>query len=172
VPQLIEANARVGGKQRTRALQRGPLVYCLEQIDQPEGTSLQNVSLRRASSNSGKDSSESFEKDCWAACVWGAKVRSAQVLPRGGRSIFGGCTREFVIQGGMKFIPITRGEPAATPMQVGRRYRGVETGMLPSGCDANRVELSSEEGTIYRAPTFVRRALFSHSNRAFLPAGS
>src|SRR5882757_5046029 len=69
VPQLIEANARVVENSGRVALQRGPLVYCLEQIDQPEGTSLANVSLRRGIHNSGKDSSESFEKDLLGGVV-------------------------------------------------------------------------------------------------------
>jgi len=68
-PQLIEANARVVENSGRVALQRGPLVYCLEQIDQPEGTSLADVSLRRDIHNSGKDSSESFEKDLLGGVV-------------------------------------------------------------------------------------------------------
>jgi len=62
-PQLIEANARVVENSGRVALQRGPLVYCLEQIDQPEGTSLADVSLHTGSRNSGGGFSESFEKD-------------------------------------------------------------------------------------------------------------
>jgi len=68
-PQLIEANARVVEDSGRVALQRGPLVYCLEQIDQPEGTSLADVSLRRGSHNSEEDLSESFEKDLLGGVV-------------------------------------------------------------------------------------------------------
>ena len=68
-PQLVEANARVVEDSGRVALQRGPLVYCLEQIDQPEGTSLADVSLRRGSHISGKDLSESFEKDLLGGVV-------------------------------------------------------------------------------------------------------
>jgi len=68
-PQLIEANARVVENSGRVALQRGPLVYCLEQIDQPEGTSLADVSLRRGSRDSGKNFSESFEKDLLGGVV-------------------------------------------------------------------------------------------------------
>jgi len=63
VPQLIEANARVVENRGRVALQRGPLVYCLEQLDQPEGTSLADVSVRTGSRNSGGGFAESFEKD-------------------------------------------------------------------------------------------------------------
>ena len=62
-PQLIEANARVVENSGRVALQRGPLVYCLEQLDQPEGTSLADVSVRTGSRNSGGGFSESFEED-------------------------------------------------------------------------------------------------------------
>lgn len=68
-PQLVEANARVVENSGRVALQRGPLVYCLEQIDQPEGTSLADVSLRRGSHDSGKNLSESFEKDLLGGVV-------------------------------------------------------------------------------------------------------
>ena len=44
-PQLIEANRRVVEDFGRVAVQRGPLVYCLEQLDQPEGVALYDVSL-------------------------------------------------------------------------------------------------------------------------------
>jgi len=43
--QLIEANVRVVDDYGRAAVQRGPLVYCLEQLDQPEGVPLYDVSL-------------------------------------------------------------------------------------------------------------------------------
>jgi DUF1680 family protein len=44
-PQVIEANRRVVEDYGRVAVQRGPLVYCLEQLDQPEGVALYDVSL-------------------------------------------------------------------------------------------------------------------------------
>ncbi len=44
-PQVIEANRRVVDDYGRLAVQRGPLVYCLEQLDQPDGVSLFDVSL-------------------------------------------------------------------------------------------------------------------------------
>jgi DUF1680 family protein len=44
-PKLIEANPRVVDDYGRVAVQRGPLVYCLEQLDQPEGVPLFDVSL-------------------------------------------------------------------------------------------------------------------------------
>jgi hypothetical protein len=61
-PQVLEANAQVTENNGRVAVQRGPLVYCMEQIDQGEGVALKDVAL-----TAGKDSSrgfeEAFEKD-------------------------------------------------------------------------------------------------------------
>jgi DUF1680 family protein len=44
-PQVIEANRRVVEDYGRVAVQRGPLVYCLEQLDQPDGVALFDVLL-------------------------------------------------------------------------------------------------------------------------------
>ncbi|MGB2622651.1 MAG: glycoside hydrolase family 127 protein [Candidatus Acidiferrum sp.] len=44
-PQVIEANPRVVDDYGRVAVRRGPLVFCLEQLDQPEGVGLFDVSL-------------------------------------------------------------------------------------------------------------------------------
>ncbi len=44
-PQIIEANPRVVDDYGRVAVQRGPLVYCLERLDQPKGVQLFDVSL-------------------------------------------------------------------------------------------------------------------------------
>jgi DUF1680 family protein len=44
-PQVIQANPRVVDDYGRVAVQRGPLVYCLEQLDQPDGVQLFDVSL-------------------------------------------------------------------------------------------------------------------------------
>jgi DUF1680 family protein len=44
-PQMIEANPRVVDDYGRVAVQRGPLVYCLERLDQPKGVQLFDVSL-------------------------------------------------------------------------------------------------------------------------------
>jgi len=56
-PQVLEANAEVVENNGRVAVQRGPLVYCMEQIDQGEGVALKNVAL-----SAGKDSSSGFEE--------------------------------------------------------------------------------------------------------------
>ena len=57
-PQLLEANAQVIEDNGRVAVQRGPLVYCLEQIDQSEGVALKDVAL-----NLGAKSSPSFQEE-------------------------------------------------------------------------------------------------------------
>ena len=44
-PQLIEGHPRIDSVRGCLALQRGPLIYCLEGIDQPEGVDLLDVYL-------------------------------------------------------------------------------------------------------------------------------
>ena len=44
-PQAIEANPRVADDTGRVAIQRGPLIYCLEEIDQPAGTLLSEVAV-------------------------------------------------------------------------------------------------------------------------------
>jgi len=52
VPQVLEANAQVTENNGRVAVQRGPLVYCMEQIDQGEGVALKDVAL--SADKSGK----------------------------------------------------------------------------------------------------------------------
>src|SRR5436190_4339295 len=44
-PQVLEANPRVADDTGRVAVQRGPLVYCLEELDQPSGVDLSNVAI-------------------------------------------------------------------------------------------------------------------------------
>ena len=44
-PQILEANPRVADDTARVAVQRGPLVYCMEQVDQPNGVALVDVAL-------------------------------------------------------------------------------------------------------------------------------
>jgi len=60
-PQILEANAQVTENNGRVAVQRGPLVYCMEQIDQPAGAALKDVALDTRSTNAKFE--EKFEKD-------------------------------------------------------------------------------------------------------------
>jgi len=44
-PQVVEANPRVADDTGRVAVQRGPLIYCLEELDQPSGVALSDVAL-------------------------------------------------------------------------------------------------------------------------------
>src|SRR5882724_4923622 len=57
-PQLLQANAQVIENNGRVAVQRGPLVYCLEQIDQPASVPLKDVAL-----NLGPKSSTQFQEE-------------------------------------------------------------------------------------------------------------
>ena len=58
VPQVIEANPRVADDTGRVAIQRGPLIYCLEEIDQPSGVSLSDVAV-----NPGRQPAEQFQTE-------------------------------------------------------------------------------------------------------------
>ena len=61
-PQFLEANAQVTENNGRVAVQRGPLVYCMEQIDQDEGVAIKDVALH-VDEKGGGHFQEKFEKD-------------------------------------------------------------------------------------------------------------
>jgi uncharacterized protein len=61
-PQLLAAHSRVVENNNRVAVQRGPLVYCLEQLDQPNGISLADVAIP-ATAIQNPAFSESFDKN-------------------------------------------------------------------------------------------------------------
>jgi uncharacterized protein len=119
-PQVIEANRRVVDDYGRVAVQRGPLVYCLEQLDQPQGVSLYDVSLDlRQDSLSAFH--EEFDKDLLGGIVvlkhagaWAEKTSSDGKLYRAYTT-----TVPKGRQVELKFIPYYAwANRAATPMQV------------------------------------------------------
>jgi DUF1680 family protein len=67
-PQVIEASPRVVEDYGRVAVQRGPLVYCLEQLDQPEGVELFDVLLDMRQQSSPKFG-EDFQSDLLGGIV-------------------------------------------------------------------------------------------------------
>jgi DUF1680 family protein len=67
-PQVLEANPHVIDDMGRVAIQRGPLVYCLEEIDQPEKTVLTDVAVDLADS-SGTKFHEEFKADLLGGTV-------------------------------------------------------------------------------------------------------
>jgi DUF1680 family protein len=61
-PQMLAANPRVADDIGRVAVQRGPLVYCLEGLDQPQGVDLSDVALR-SGKQAGEDFQSEFRKD-------------------------------------------------------------------------------------------------------------
>jgi hypothetical protein len=69
MPQVIEANPRVADDTGRIAIQRGPLIYCLEEIDQPAGVSLSDVAL-----NPGRRPAEQFQTEFRSDLLGGTVV--------------------------------------------------------------------------------------------------
>src|SRR5271167_1291689 len=67
-PQVIEANPHVVEDAGRVAVQRGPLVYCLEQLDQPSGVKLDDVALDLGRKTAGEFRSE-FKSDLLGGVV-------------------------------------------------------------------------------------------------------
>jgi hypothetical protein len=66
--QVIEANPRVVDDYGRVAVQRGPLIYCLEQLDQPQGVPLYDVSLDLRK-NASSQFQEQFESNLLGGIV-------------------------------------------------------------------------------------------------------
>ncbi len=67
-PQMLEANPHVVDDLGRVAIQRGPLVYCLEEIDQPTGTVLTDVAVDLSESSGAKFHDE-FKSDLLGGTV-------------------------------------------------------------------------------------------------------
>lgn len=69
LPQVITANPRVADDTGRVAVQRGPLIYCLEEIDQPSGISLSDVAV-----NPGSRPAEEFQAEFKSDLLGGMMV--------------------------------------------------------------------------------------------------
>jgi DUF1680 family protein len=80
VPQVIAANPRVADDTGRVAIQRGPLIYCLEEIDQPNGVSLSDVAV-----NLGRRTVEPFQTEFKSDLLGGMVVlhHTGAVFERG-----------------------------------------------------------------------------------------
>ena len=68
-PQVIEANPRVADDTGRVATQRGPLIYCLEEVDQPSGISLSDVAV-----NPGRHAADEFHTEFRSDLLGGMAV--------------------------------------------------------------------------------------------------
>jgi DUF1680 family protein len=119
-PQVIEANRRVVDDFGRVAVQRGPLVYCLEQLDQPEGVQLFDVSMDVRQ----KDASafhEEFRGDLLGGIVVLKHTGAVSVKSNAHGSLYRSYTAEVpeARQVELSFVPYYAwANRAATPMQV------------------------------------------------------
>jgi uncharacterized protein len=119
-PQVIEANARVVDDYGRAAVQRGPLVYCLEQLDQTDGVPLYDVSLDLRQ----KDSSqfhEQFQSDLLGGIVVLSHLGAAKEKATSDKKLYYSYSPKPVearpVQ--LRFIPYYAwANRAPTPMQV------------------------------------------------------
>ncbi len=119
-PQVIEANRRVVDDYGRLAVQRGPLVYCLEQLDQPEGVSLFDVSLDMRH-ESGLPFQEEFRSDLLGGIVMLKHMGAAYDKASSGGGLYNrytpGAPKTRQVE--LRFIPYYAwANRAGTPMQV------------------------------------------------------
>jgi DUF1680 family protein len=119
LPQIIEANPRVADDTGRVAIQRGPLIYCLEEIDQPGGTSLSDVAV-----NAGRQPAEQFQTEFRSDLLGGMVVlhHTGAAFERGtaGKALYSRYGRESKTQKiPLTFIPYYAwANRQATSMQV------------------------------------------------------
>jgi hypothetical protein len=119
-PQVIEANRRVVDDYGRLAVQRGPLVYCLEQLDQPEGVSLFDVSLDMRH-ESASPFQEEFRSDLLGGIVMLKHMGAAYDKTGSGGGLYNlytpGAPKTHRVE--LRFIPYYAwANRAGTPMQV------------------------------------------------------
>jgi uncharacterized protein len=117
-PQLIEASRRVVDDYGRVAVQRGPLVYCLEQLDQPDGVTLFDVSLDTRQESRFQDE---FQNDVLGGIVVLKHAGAVHEKSVSGNALY----HPYIAQKQqtrsveLKFIPYYAwANRAATPMQV------------------------------------------------------
>lgn len=119
-PQVIETNPRVVDDYGRVAVQRGPLVYCLEQLDQPDGVQLFDVSLDvRQKGESAFH--EEFRGDLLGGIVVLKHTGAVSVKSHSHGSLYRAYTAEVpeARQVELSFVPYYAwANRAATPMQV------------------------------------------------------
>jgi hypothetical protein len=121
-PQVLAANPRVADDTGRVAVQRGPLVYCLEGVDQPQGVDLSDVALRL-----GKQAGEEFHSEFRKDLLDGVVVLRHPGLAREN------------IASGTALYPRYNGEPVKT--------RGVDLTFIPYYAWSNRMTTAMQVWT-------------------------
>jgi DUF1680 family protein len=119
-PQVLRADHRVVEDFGRVAVQRGPLVYCLEQMDQPEGVKLHDVLLDMRQGG-GAQFREEFEKELLGGILVLRHAGAANTKPAGSKALYQPYSTEVpqTRQVGLKFIPyFAWANRSETAMQV------------------------------------------------------
>jgi uncharacterized protein len=119
-PQTIEASPRVVEDYGRVTVQRGPLVYCLEQLDQPEGVALFDVSLDMRQ-QSGSQFLEEFRSDLLGGIVVLKHVGAVSERSSSRSALYHRYSADApkARQVELKFVPYYAwANRASTPMQV------------------------------------------------------
>lgn len=119
-PQVIEANPRVVDDYGRAAVQRGPLVYCLEQLDQPDGVNLFDVQLDGRQKTAPKFTAE-FQSDMLGGVMTLKHAGAMNEKSSASRRLYDRLGNEApeLRQVELRFIPYYAwANRAATPMQV------------------------------------------------------
>ncbi len=120
-PKMVEANARVVEDRGRVAVQRGPLVYCLEQLDQPKDVALADLALVASSARMETGFSQSFEKDLLGGVVVLTHPGAALLEPKSRKSLYFSATAEAskLSKVELRFIPYYAwANRTPTPMEV------------------------------------------------------
>ena len=119
-PQVIEANPRVVDDYGRAAVQRGPLVFCLEQLDQPDGVNLFDVQLDGRQKTSPKFTAE-FQSDMLGGVMTLKHAGAMNEKSSASRRLYDrlGSEAPEMRPVELRFIPYYAwANRAATPMQV------------------------------------------------------
>ena len=119
-PQVIEANRRVVDDYGRVAVQRGPLVYCMEQLDQPDGVALYDVCLDMRH-ETGSQFQEEFRSDLLGGIVMVKHMGAVYENPSSSGRLYlpYAANAPKVREVELRFIPYYAwANRAGTPMQV------------------------------------------------------
>jgi hypothetical protein len=119
-PQVLEASRRVVEDFGRVAVQRGPLVYCLEQLDQPTGVALYDVTLDLRKKNSG-EFQEEFRSDLLGGIIVLKHAGAVEEGSGSGMKLYSAYTPDAPKSRAVElnFIPYYAwANRTATPMQV------------------------------------------------------
>ena len=102
--QVLEANPQVADDTGRVAIQRGPLVYCMEELDQPEGVSITDLAVSPGAEARIAIPERIQEATCWEG--WSCFATPAWPMTGPPRAMR--CTRDTaVVSAQSRSVPLT-----------------------------------------------------------------